>query len=133
MTHFIAFDLETYKQNEAIPYCVVFYRLSILAGKYNCDFTPQEIEKSEKDTLVIDDENFITKMIDYLLKKTREEGKLGNKVIEHNLEHNAHIGCGFDTWIVSNSLSCERSIVNMKKHARGVISINVFNGYIQNS
>ena len=110
-----------------------FYRLSILAGKYNCDFTPQEIEKCEKDTLVIDDEKFITEMIDYLLKVKGEEGKLGNKVVEYNLELNAHNGCGFDTWIVSNNFLCERSIVNMKKHARGVISINVFNGYIQNS
>ena len=36
---------------------MTFYRLSKLAGRYNHDLTPSEIEKCKKDTLVFDGDN----------------------------------------------------------------------------
>ena len=43
----------------------------------------------------------------------------------------AHNGSGFDTWIVLNSLDCDKGIVNVIKNGKGIIESKVFNGYIE--
>ena len=42
LTNFITYDLETHITDRARPYVFCFYRLSKLAGRYNCDLTPSE-------------------------------------------------------------------------------------------
>ena len=43
----------------------------------------------------------------------------------------AHNGSGFDTWIILNNLPCDKHIVNIIKNGKGIISLKVFNGYIE--
>ena len=42
----------------------------------------------------------------------------------------AHIGSGFDTWIVLNNLPCGKHIVDIIKNGKGLIELKVFNGLI---
>ena len=45
LSNFIAYDLETHNTNRARPYNMKFYRLSKIAGRYNRDPTPEELQK----------------------------------------------------------------------------------------
>ena len=106
--------------------------MSKLAGRYNRDLTPSEIEKCRKDTIAFDGDNCVEKALDICLKLKGEEYKdKKGKVLEYNLQLHAHNGSGFDTWIVSNNLSCDKRIVNIMKNGKGIIELKVFNGYIE--
>ena len=48
LANFIVYDLETHNTDRARPNNMTFYRLSKLAGRYNRDLTPYEIEKCKK-------------------------------------------------------------------------------------
>ena len=52
---------------------MTFHRLSKLAGRYNRDLTPCELEKCRKDTLVSDGDNCITNASEFLLKFKEEQ------------------------------------------------------------
>ena len=43
----------------------------------------------------------------------------------------AHNGSGFDTWIVSNNLPCDKRIIDIIKNGKGIIELKVFNGLIE--
>ena len=60
LTNFMVYHLKTHSANRARPYCISFYRLSKLAGRYNRDLTPDERDKCKKDTLVIHGDNCIS-------------------------------------------------------------------------
>ena len=45
LTNFIVCDLETHNTDGARPYCIYFYRLSKLAGRYYRNLTSYEIKK----------------------------------------------------------------------------------------
>ena len=132
LTNFIVYDLETHNTDRARPYCISFYRLSKLAGRYNRDLNPSELDKCRKDTIVFDGDNCINNALDYLLKLKGEERKtINNKIVEYNLQLHAHNGSGFDTWIILNNLPCDRHIVgDIIKNGKGIIELKVFNGYI---
>ena len=126
------YDLETHNTERSRPYVFCFYRLSKLAGRYNRDLTSDEIDKCKKDNFPFDGDNCVEKALDFRLKVKGEEYKdKKGKVLEYNLQLHAHNGSGFDTWIVLNNLSCDKRIVNIIKNGKGVIELNVFNGYIQ--
>ena len=42
LTNFLVYDLETHYTDRAKTYCISFYRLSKLEGKYNRDFPHME-------------------------------------------------------------------------------------------
>ena len=132
LTNFIVYDLETYSTDRARPYCISFYRLSKLAGRYNRDQTSEELDKCRKDTIVFDGDNCINNALDYLLKLKGEERKtVNNKIVEYNLQLHAQNGSGFDTWIILNNLPCDRHIVgDIIKNGKGIIELKIFNGYI---
>ena len=75
LTIFIVYDLETHNTDRAQPYCIPFYHLSKLAGRYNRDLTPFELEKCKNETFVFDGDDFVTKALDFLLKFKGEERK----------------------------------------------------------
>ena len=132
LTNFIVYDLETHNTDRARPYVFCFYRLSKLAGKYNQDLTPNELEKCRKDTIAFDGDNCVEKALDFCLKLKGEELKFNNKIIEYNLQLHAHNGSGFDSWIILNNLPCDKHIVgNIIKNGKGIISMKIFNGYIE--
>ena len=131
LTNFITYDLETHNTDRARPYVFCFYRLSKLAGRYNRDLTPSEIDKCRNDTIAFYGDDCVEKALDYCLKLKREELKIKNKIVEYNLQLHAHNGSGFDTWIVLKNLTCDKRIVNIIKNGKGIIELKVFNGYIQ--
>ena len=57
LTNFIVYDLETYSTDRARPYCISFYRISKIAGRYDRDQTHEELDKCKKDTIVFDGDN----------------------------------------------------------------------------
>ena len=97
LTNFIVSDLETHNTDRARPYCISFYRLSKLAGRYDRDPTKNELEKSLQDTIAFAGDKCISNASDYCLKLKGEEYKINNKVVEHNLQMHAHNGSGIDT------------------------------------
>ena len=131
LTNFFVYDLETHNTDRARPYCISFYRLSKLAGRYDRDPTKNELERSLQDTIAFAGDKCISNALDYCLKLKGEEYKINNEVVEYNLQMHAHNGSGFDTWIVLNNLDCDKRIVNVVKNGKGIIELKVFNGYIE--
>ena len=54
-------------------------------------------------------------------------------MVEYNLQLHAQNGIGFDSWITSNNLRCDKHIVDNIKNRKGISCLGVFNGYIQNN
>ena len=53
-----------------------------------------------------------------------------NKIVENNLYLIAHNGSGFDSFVVLNNLLQWRSVVKLIKNGAGIISLKIFNGYV---
>ena len=131
LTNFIVYDLETYNTDRARPYVFCFYRLSKLAGRYNRDLTPDDLEKCRKDTIAFDGDNCVEKALDFCLKLKGEERKVKNKIFEYNLQLHAHNGGGFDSWIILNNLPSDKHIVgDIIKNGKSIIELKVFNGLL---
>ena len=108
MTNFIVYDLETHNTDRARPYCIFLHRLSKLAGWYNRDLTPHELDKCKRDTILFDGNNCVNNASDFCLKlKGEERNDNKNKLLDYNLQLHAHNGSRFDTWIVLNNFSCD--------------------------
>ena len=131
LTNFIVYDLETHNTNRARPYNMTFYRLSKIASRYNRDPTLEELQKSINDTIVFSGDNCIGNALDFLLKLKGEERKVNNKIVVYNLQLHAHNGSGYDSWIILNNLPCDKHIVDIIKNGKGIISLKIFNGYIE--
>ena len=133
LTNFIVYALETNTTDRAGPYYISFYRLNNLAGRYNRDLSPYEKEKRKKNKFVFDDDDCIIKALKFLLKIKGEERKVKNKNVEKYLQLNPHNGSQFDKWIILNILPCDKRIVDIIKNGKGINSLRVSNGYIQNN
>ena len=48
LTNFIVYELETQNTDRARPYCISFYRLSEISGRYKRDLTQDELQKTKK-------------------------------------------------------------------------------------
>ena len=132
LTNFIVYDLETHNTDRARPYCKSFDRISKLAGRYNRDLISYELDKCRNDTFVFDVEGCICNALEFCLKFKGEERKVKNRIVEYNLQLHAHNGSGFDSWISLNTLPCDKRTVDIIKNRKGIISLKVFNGFIQN-
>ena len=69
-------------------------------------------------------------MLDHVLSFKGEPKKVKNKIVEYNLYLIAHNGSGFDSYVVLNNLPKWRSVVKLIKNRAGIISLKIFNGYI---
>ena len=132
LTNFIVYDLETHNTDIDKPYNMTFYRLNKLAGRYEQDPTQEELRKSINDTLSFVGDNCVGNALDFLLKFKGDERKVKNKVVEYNLQLHAHNGSGFDTWIKLNNLPCDKHIVDVIENEKSILSLKLFNGYIEN-
>ena len=112
---------------------LLFHRLNNIAGRYNCHLTPYELKKCKNDTFLFDGGDCTIKALDFLLKCGREERKVKSGIVEYNLQLPAHNGSGFDTWIISKKLPCDKNFVDLIENGKGIISLRVFFGYIQNN
>ena len=132
LTNLIVYDLETHNTERAKPYVFCFYRFSKLTGKYSKEkLTPYELEKCEKNTIVIDGDECVTNALDFCLKLKGEERKVKIKIVEDNLQLHAHIGSGFDTWVILINLACDKHVGNILKNGKGFIEVKVTNEYIE--
>ena len=133
LSNFFVYDLETHNTDRAKPYCISFYRLSKIAGRYNLDLTPYELDKSKKDTVVFDGDNCVGNALDFILKFKGDERKTkNNKIVEYNLQLHAHIVSGFKNWIKLTNLPCDKHIVKKIKNGKLIISMRIFKGSIYN-
>ena len=130
LTIFIVYDLETHNTDRARPYNMSFCQLSKITGRYERDLTQEELKKSIDDTIAFAGDNCINNALDFCLKLRGEERKVKNKIVDYNLQMHAHNGSGFDTWIILNSLPCDKHIVDINKNGKGIIELKVFNGLI---
>ena len=69
-------------------------------------------------------------MLDHVLSLKGEPEKIKNKIVEYNLYLIAHNGSGFDSYVVLNNLPRWRSVVKLIKNGRGIVSLKIFNGYV---
>ena len=130
LTNIIVYDLETFNKNKAVPYCSCIYKLSKIAGKFRRDISEQEYQKCLNDCVVFKGIDCINEMLDYVLSFKGEPKKVKNKIVEYNLYLIAHNGSGFDSYVVLNNLPQWRSIVKTIKNGAGIVSLKIFNGYV---
>ena len=69
-------------------------------------------------------------MLDHVLSFKAEPKKIKNKIVEYNLYLIAQNGSGFDSYGVLNNLPQWRSVVKLIKNGRGIVSLKIFNGYV---
>ena len=69
-------------------------------------------------------------MLDLVLSFKGEPKKVRNKIVEYNLYLIAHNGSGFDSYVVLNNLPQWWSVVKLIKNGTGIISLKIFNGYV---
>ena len=81
---------------------------------------------------MFDGVNCVNNASEVCLKLKGEEQKTINfKIVEYKLQLHAHNGSGFDTWIKLINLPCDKHIVDIIKNGKGIISLRVLNGYIE--
>ena len=130
LTNIVVYDLETFNKIRAIPYCSCIYKLSKLSGKYHRDISEQEYQKCLNDCVVFKGTDCINEMLDHVLSFKGEPKNIKNKIVEYNLYLIAHNGSGFDCNVVLNNLPKWRSIVKLIKNGAGIVSLKIFNGYV---
>ena len=130
LTNIVVYDSETFNKNRAVPYCSCIYKLSEISGKYHRDISEQEYQKCLNDCVVFKGTDCVNEMLDHVLSFKGDPKKVKNKIVEFNLYLIAHNGSGFDSYVVLNNLPQWRSVVKLIKKGTGIISLKVFNGYV---
>ena len=130
LTNIVVYDLETFNKIRAVPYCSCIYKLSKISGKYHRDISEQEYQKCLKHCVVFEGTDCINEMLDHVLSFKGEPKKIKNKIVEYNLYLIAHNGSGFDSYVVLNNLPQWRSVVKLIKNRAGIVSLKIFNGYV---
>ena len=130
LTNIVIYDLETFNKIRVVPYCSCIYKLSKLSGKYHRDISEQEYQKCLNDCVFFKGTDCINEMLDHVLSFKGEPKKIKNKIVEYNLYLIAHNGSGFDSYVVLNNLPQWRSVVKLIKNGAGIVSLKIFNGYV---
>ena len=130
LTNIVVYDLETFNKIRAVPYCSCLYKLSKISGKFHRDISEQEYQKCLNDCVVFESTDCINEMLDHVLSFKGEPKKVRNKIVEYNQYPIAHNGSGFDSYVVLNNLPEWQSVVKLIKNGAGIISLKIFNGYV---
>ena len=131
LTNIVVYDLETFNKIRGVPYCSCIYKLSEISGKYHRDISEQEYQRSlNDDCVVFKRTDCINEMLDHVLSFKGEPEKIKNKIVEYSLYLIAHNGSGFDSYVVLNNLHQWRNVVKSIKNGAGIISLKIFNGYV---
>ena len=130
LTNIVVYDLETFNKIRAVPYCSCIYKLSKISGKYHRDISEQEYQKCLNDCVVFKGTGCINEMLYHVLSYKGEPKKVKNKIVEYNLYLIAHNGSRFDSYVVLNNLPQWRTVVKTIKIGAGIISLKIFNGYV---
>ena len=126
----VVYDLETFNTDRAVPYASCIYRLSKISGKYNRDITQRGYEKCGKHCIVFKGTDSINEMLDYVLQFKGEAKRINNKIVKYNLYLLAHKVLRFDSYVVLNNLPRWRTVVSLIKNGSGIVSLKIFNGYV---
>ena len=126
----VVYDLETFNKIKAVPYCSCIYKLSKISGKYHRDIGETEYQKCLNDCVVYKGTGCNNEMLDHVLSFKGEPKKVKNKILEYNLYLIAHNGSGFDSYVVLNNLPRWLSVVKLIKNGAGIVSLKIFNGYV---
>ena len=130
LTNIVVYDLENFNNIRAVPYCSCIYKLIKISGKYHRDISEQEYQKCLNDCIVFKGTDCINEMLDHVLSFKGEPKKVKNKLVEYNLYLIAHNRSGFDSYVVLNNLPQWRSVVKLFKNGAGIVSLKIFNGYV---
>ena len=130
LTNIVVYDLETFNKIRVVPYCSCIYKLSKISGKYHRDISEQEYQKCLNVCVVFKGTACINEILDHVLSFKGEPKKVRNKIVENNLYLIAHNGSGFDSYVVLNNLPQWRNVVELIKNGAGIISLKIFNGYV---
>ena len=69
-------------------------------------------------------------MLDYVLHLKVETKKIKNEIGKHNFCLLAHKGSGFDSYVVLKILPQWSTVVSMMKNGAGVVSLKIFNRFV---
>ena len=130
LTNMIVYDIETFSTIKCVPYANYIYRLSKISGKYYRDISEKEYQKCLNDSIVFKGLDNINKMLDYVLQFKGEAKRINNKIVKYNLYLIDHKGSGFDSYVVLNNLPQWRTVVSLIKNGSGIVSLKIFNGYV---
>ena len=130
LTNMVIYEIKTFNTIKCVPYANYIYKLSKLSGKYHRDRTEKEYQKCLNNFIVFRGLDNNNEMLDYVLQFKGEPKKGKNMFVEYNLYLIAHKGSGFDSYVVLNNLIQGRSVVNLIKNGAGIISLKIFNGYV---
>ena len=130
LTNIVVYDLETFNKIRAVPYCSCIYKLSKISGKYHRDISEQEHQKCLHDCVVFKGTDCVNEILDHVLSFKGEPKKIRNEIVEYNLYLIAHNGSGFDSYVVLNNLPQRRSVVKLVKNGAGIVTLKIFNGYV---
>ena len=130
LTNMIVYDIETFSTIKCVPYANCIYRLSKISGKYYRDISEKEYQKCLNDCIVFKGLDNINKMLDDVLQFKGEAKRINNKIVKYNLYLITHKGLGFDSYVVLNNLPQWRTVVSLIKNGSGIVSLKIFNGYV---
>ena len=123
-------DLDTYNKDRAVPCCSCIDKLSEISGNYNQDISAKECQKNLIDCVVFKGSDCNNEMVDHLLSFKGGAEKINTKIVDFNLNMIAHKGSDFDSYVVINNLPQSQIVVNLIKNGAGIISLNLFNGCV---
>ena len=104
--------IETFNTINCVPYSICIYRLSKISGNNNQDISEKVYQKRRKYCIVFKRLNDFNEMLYYILQFKGEAKRINNKNGNYNLYLLAHKGSGFDSYVVSKSLSqCAQLLV----------------------
>ena len=75
------YDLETFNEIRAVPFCSCIYKLCKISGKYNRDISEQEYQKSLNDCVNFKGTNCINEKLDHVLAFKGEPKKRKLKLL----------------------------------------------------
>ena len=75
ITNVVVYDLETFNEIRAVPFCSCIYKLSKFSGKYHRDISEQEYQKCLNDCVVFKGTDCINEMLDNVLSFKGEPKK----------------------------------------------------------
>ena len=130
LTNMVDYDIETFKTIKSVPHSNWIYRLSKISGKYHRDLSEKEYQKCLNDFIVFKGVDNINEKLDYVLKFKGEAKRINNKTDKYNLYLIAHKRSGFDSYVVLNNLNQWRTVVSLIKNGSGIVSLNIFSGYV---
>ena len=129
-TNIVVYHLETFIKIRVVPYCSCFYKLSKKSSKNHRDISEQEYRKCLNDCVVLKGTGRIYEILDHVLTFKGEPKKVKYKIVEYNLFLIAHNGSGFGSYVVINILPQWQSVVKLIKNGAGIISLKIFNRYV---